>query len=267
MSNNLVGIFAEEVSTMKASSFIAPLAGITVVALVAAPFLRDSAADAKPSPPKAAKAGPIHTLSPSCQILANRSFVGDTTIGAGCGPLLIGDGVVITVDAAARVDIGATSIQVQGGGTATIQVTGVRGAPGSAGANGSSFPFWTSGGGGPDPEVEYNNAKKDAQNSPANTCHGHAGETGKRGGSAEVFLPAGFTVDGTLVVRAIGGPGGDGGAGGRGTTLRNGRNFYCDGCQFACSTGATGGTGPEGAAGSIFVGTTKRATGTLTLTN
>jgi hypothetical protein len=78
-------------------------------------------------------------------------------------------------------------------------------------------------------------------------------------------LPAAFAVNGRVVFHAHGGAGGPGGVGGEGTTLRNGRQFYCDGCMWTCRTGLRGPTGEVGRDGTIFVGTTARATGQLTL--
>lgn len=199
----------------------------------------------------------------SCE-LATTTITGDTILGAGCAVLTIQSGAVITIVGARRVEVAAARVVVAGGGAATVRANGVEGLPGDRGGDGDGYPTpWIAGSDG-----EYWRARRDAESSSANPCRGRAGGRGRPGTpGAEVRLATGIAVEGTLTIESTGGPGGPGGDGGPGNTLRNPRNYYCDGCTYTCLSNGAGAVGEPGTPGTIFVGSERRATGRLTLTS
>jgi hypothetical protein len=125
------------------------------------------------------------------------------------------------------------------------------GMPGEAGTAGANRPDWQSQGDG-----DYWAARRDCQSSPGNPAVGGPGTSGGNGGNGAVIIVA---PDATLYgfdakrVQTEGGPGGPGGPGGQGALLRNGRNFYCDGCMVRCPSGPSGPVGSQGTNGRVIV--------------
>ena len=180
-----------------------------------------------------------------CRVSGIEQFRGNVTF-AHCAALVFANGAQLIISGATSVRIDVPQIEVNG--TARIIANGRPGRVGDRGPNNPREP-WNSRG-----DDDYWSARADCTN---NASHPDRGGRGGRGGDGEagpnIFLLRG-PVRGVLNVEARGGAGGSGGPGGSGRLLRNGRNFYCDGCMYNCPSGPSGENGSPGRDGDIYVG-------------
>lgn len=190
-----------------------------------------------------------------CRVSGVEQFQGNVTF-AHCTKLVFADGAQLIVTGATYVRFDVPRIEVDG--TATIIANGRPGRIGDRGANNPNEP-WNSRG-----DTDYWSARSDCTNNASHPDRGGRGGSGGNGeAGADIFLLRG-PVRGVLIVEARGGSGGQGGPGGSGRLLRNGRNFYCDGCMYNCPSGPPGENGSPGRDGDIHVGKTG-FTGRVTL--
>lgn len=123
------------------------------------------------------------------------------------------------------------------------------GEEGRAGDRGTNVePPWNSQGDG-----DFAAALTQCRADPNSSERGGRGGPGRQGGPGAiiVFAKKPTMVSGTLsaAVPVAGGAGGARGPGGSGRLLRNGRNFYCDGCTMNCPSGPDGDAGKPGLIG------------------
>lgn len=168
------------------------------------------------------------------------TIAGDTAIR--CGRILFEAGAVVRIQNGAHVEFSATdSIAVVGAGGATVDGTGEPGRAGLPAPNRGDV--WTSQG-----DDDYWKARAGVEGNPNHPDRGPKGGKGWKGGQGASIV-FNKIVDGQLTCTAKGGAGGPGGSGGRGRLLRNGRQFYCNGCMYD-RPGEGGDTGDPGDDGS-----------------
>ena len=158
-----------------------------------------------------------------------------------CPVIVLGAGLRMRVEDA-TVFFRADEIQAATG--AAIDGHGAAGAAGARGEDRGST--WNSRG-----DSDYWDALNSCRANPGHPDRGGAGEPGGngRGGARIVFA---VVPVGTVVVATDGGVGGPGGLGGNGRLLRNGRNYYCDGCTMNCPVGPPGPSGGKGEDGFAY---------------
>jgi hypothetical protein len=125
---------------------------------------------------------------------------------------------------------------------ATIDGRGRKGDEGQAGND--VQPPWISQG-----DSDFAAALQGCRDSPTSTERGGAGGRGHDGWPGAIIIAKRTPVTTNGLPPPIfieGGPGGSGGRGGNGRLLRNGRNFYCDGCTMNCPAGPAGQPGDKG---------------------
>ena len=162
-----------------------------------------------------------------------------------CREIRIPHGSFVSVRHGVALFLDAEMIVVEG--EATINGTGEPGSPGRPGR--SIEGSWQSQG-----DSDYWAALNGCRSNPKHPERGEDGGPGGRGGDGAIIVfstkPSKRTV---LNVIYDGGVGGQGGPGGQGRLLRNGRNYYCDGCTMNCPSGNTGQQGLPGTKGDYII--------------
>lgn len=141
--------------------------------------------------------------------------------------------------------INAMSVLVEG--KASIDAIGDDGARGDPGD--SIQGEWHSRG-----DPDYWAAVNDCRSNPRHPDRGKQGRPGRDGRNGSVvILRVAPDKPNLLNVETGAGRAGPGGPGGTGRLLRNGRNYYCDGCTTNCPSGDVGPSGKTGDAGAYLL--------------
>ena len=185
-------------------------------------------------------------LPEGCRIKATASPYNGDLLLQGCDFVYFENGARLVVADANSVQISAGRGIVIGGAATIV----TRGRPGASGSPGPAYPGepWQSRG-----DADYWAARNQCANDPNHPDRGRPGGRGGNGQNGATVRLSHVPSTGILVIDSRGGEPGPGGSGGVGRLYRNGRNHYCDGCMWNCTSGAKGPDGARGIDGEIFV--------------
>ena len=194
----------------------------------------------------AVRSDAAHVVVPPATCRSARLVTGDLSVEQGdvwlddC--LSLQSDTTVHVRHGAKLVIRAKKILLNGH---ALRVDGA-GDPGSIGSTPPARPPWVSQG-----DADYWAALSACRSHADNPATGLPGGVGGQGGmGATIVFDVMPTGPGSFSCVAPGGTGGKGGNGGAGSLLRNGRNYYCDGCTASCPNGAAGSDGAPGPPGS-----------------